>query len=130
MFELHPQLKEDCHLLKDWNDAVLLLHKNAALPWFIVVPKGEFRDLDDLPRELRENTLDRIDALSKFLKSEKHCDKVNVAALGNQVPQLHIHVIGRYTTDPCWPNPVWGNIEEELAWSESQLDEMETALPD
>ena len=129
MFELHPQLAKDCHHLSDTDFSAVLIHKNAALPWFILVPKGSFRELHELPQEQMISVMSLVNSISRSLKQDKSCDKVNVAVLGNQVPQLHIHVIGRYIDDACWPNPIWGNLPSGFQWSEDDLAELTQLLP-
>ena len=119
---LHPQLKGDCYLLAESNRLWVLLHKNAVLPWFIVVPKGGYRDLDDLAVLDRNRLFELADALSGLLRTRFSSEKINIAALGNMVPQLHLHVIGRHSQDVCWPAPVWGNISEVRSWSEEEVD--------
>ena len=119
---LNDQLAADCHLLQETESLWILLNKNAAIPWFILVPKGKFRDLDDISEEQRKLLFRFADGISDFLRSEFQSEKINVAALGNMVPQLHLHVIGRTISDCCWPNPVWGNLTEERAWSSVEID--------
>lgn len=107
---IHPQLAADCHTLGRLASGTLLLNRNASVPWFILVPDTERQDVLDLPAdELAVVTADCA-RVSDFIKRELGCAKVNFAGLGNVVPQMHLHIIGRQETDPCWPNPVWGNL--------------------
>jgi diadenosine tetraphosphate (Ap4A) HIT family hydrolase len=88
----------------------LLLSADARFPWFILVPAiWGLRDIHDMERNDQIAVLDDISALSQALTTLYTPDKINVAALGNVVPQLHIHVIARYTHDTAWPAPVWGH---------------------
>jgi diadenosine tetraphosphate (Ap4A) HIT family hydrolase len=109
MAEIHPQLAADCILLGRFPLCRLLLMNDSNYPWFILVPDRdgirEIYQLDEADRALllRESCI-----LSEFLMQGFAGDKLNVAALGNQVPQLHLHHIVRYETDPAWPGPVWG----------------------
>lgn len=123
-FEVHPRLLEDCHRLGRFILSHVLLHRNAGLPWFILVPQvaieaTELHDLDPAQRRLLEV---EIDTLARFLKPGLGAQKINIAAIGNLVPQLHIHVIGRRTDDPCWPGVVWGNLPEGPAWPAAEVD--------
>lgn len=125
---LHPQLAKDCIKLADWDDFWILLHTNALIPWFIVVPKGRFRDLDDLDAKMSQMLFQLSDRLSDLLRSQFLSEKINVGALGNMVPQLHLHVIGRHSKDCCWPQPVWGNIQGTKNWMDAELQTLRSAV--
>jgi diadenosine tetraphosphate (Ap4A) HIT family hydrolase len=120
---LHPQLAEDCHCLGLLSSSLLLLHRNPALHWFILVPPGETLDLLDLPAAGREALLDDAGRVAGYLKASLAYPRVNVAALGLVVPQLHLHVVGRREGDACWPAPVWGRLQP----SQDRYDEAELA---
>ncbi|WP_343559893.1 HIT family protein [Kiloniella sp. b19] len=108
-FSLHPQLAADTVPVEETEEHLILLMNDSQYPWLILVPKQEgLRDLDDLESDAYDRTLHRVRALSKTLKAEFSAEKINVAALGNMVPQLHIHIIARFQDDPAWPAPVWG----------------------
>jgi diadenosine tetraphosphate (Ap4A) HIT family hydrolase len=108
MFELHPRLAADCFDLGDLSLCRLLLMNDARFPWCILVPRIEgLRDFHDVPREERLTLFDEIERVSKVLAAEANAIKMNVAALGNMVPQLHVHVIARTANDAAWPGPVW-----------------------
>ena len=125
---LSEQLAADCHLLFENDDLWLLLNKNAVIPWFILVPKGRFRDLNDLAEPQRTGLFKYADGVSDLLRSDFGSEKINVAALGNMVPQLHLHVIGRTSVDFCWPNPIWGNLDQEKTWSEQQVGDIQQRI--
>ena len=125
---IHPQLLQDCHHLGQLPATDVLLHRNASLPWFILVPDTELADFLDLPAEHGRAVLADCTAVSGFIKNLLGFDKVNFAGLGNVVPQMHLHVIGRAVVDPCWPQPVWGNLEQVEAYSAEQLEEWQLAL--
>jgi diadenosine tetraphosphate (Ap4A) HIT family hydrolase len=109
MFTLHPQLEKDCTPLGTLGLCRVLLMDNALFPWVILVPERvAAREIIDLHEDDQQLLMQEIASVSRFLKEEFTPDKLNVAALGNQVPQLHIHIIARYKTDEAWPNPVWG----------------------
>ncbi len=118
---LHPQLRDDTHWLGTLDDSAVLLHRNAALPWLILVPCTQVIDLLDLPPHQRDALLGQCAALSQFLKLELGYPRVNFAGLGNQVPQLHLHVVARREGDACWPRPVWGQLPEGGRYAEEQI---------
>lgn len=99
----------------------VLLHRNAALPWFILVPDTRMQDLLDLPEHHRDRVMADCAAVSEFIKQVLGFDKVNFAGLGNVVPQMHLHVIGRHPNDSCWPQPIWGNLSEVAHYEREQL---------
>ncbi len=105
---IHPQLQQDCHVLGRFSRCTVLLNRNAAFPWFILVPDTKLEDVLDLPAAELAEVSAECQRVSTFLKRELGFGKVNFAGLGNVVPQMHLHVIGRSTDDPCWPQPVWG----------------------
>jgi diadenosine tetraphosphate (Ap4A) HIT family hydrolase len=107
---IHQQLLADCHHLGSLGASEVLLNRNAALPWFILVPDTRIADLLDLPQDHRDLVMADCAAVSGFIKQSLGYAKVNFAGLGNVVPQMHLHIIGRREDDPCWPNPVWGNL--------------------
>ncbi|MDP5055027.1 MAG: HIT family protein [Congregibacter sp.] len=121
-WQLHPTLAQDCHLLGRTPDAQLLLHGNAALHWFILVPHTDALDLLDLSPGPRESLLSQAAVISSYLKQSLGYPRVNVGALGLVVPQLHLHVIGRREDDPGWPAPVWGNLTAVADYSVEQLE--------
>jgi diadenosine tetraphosphate (Ap4A) HIT family hydrolase len=112
MFEtgwsLHPQLRNDTVAVGDLPLSRVLAMNDADFPWLIVVPRrAGATEMIDLGPE-QATLMDEIAAASRALKDETRCDKLNVAAIGNIVPQLHIHIVARRTDDPLWPKPVWG----------------------
>lgn len=109
-FAVHPRLLADCHRLGRLSASHLLLHRNAALPWLILVPETGLRNLLDLPSPQRDAVLADCKRVSDYLLGPGGAEHVNVAWIGNLVPQLHVHVIGRRRDDPCWPEPVWGRL--------------------
>jgi len=108
-FALHPQLAADGLFLVDWPLCQVLRMNDAAYPWLILVPRlTGAREILDLSAADRVRLMDEIAWASQAIKDLQHPDKTNVGALGNVVPQLHVHVLGRFTGDPAWPKPVWG----------------------
>lgn len=123
-FSIHPRLREDCHDLGVLPATHLLLHKNATLPWFILVPETHHSDLLDLPADQRELVLTDCKRIADFLRAQMQSSRINVAWIGNMVPQLHIHVIGRNQDDPCWPKPVWGHLEQFSDYTPQQVSDI------
>lgn len=111
MFTLHPQLAADTFNLGHFPLSLLLLMNDSNYPWFILVPQcDQIRELHELDDADRIQLLNESTLLSRALTQIFTPDKLNIAALGNQVPQLHVHHIVRYTRDPAWPAPVWGKL--------------------
>jgi len=111
-FELHPRLAEDCYYLGDFPLCALLLSKDANYPWYILVPKqANISEAFQLPPIEQQQLQYESLQLSQYLNASFKADKMNIAALGNMVPQLHLHHIVRYKNDAAWPNPVWGFTE-------------------
>lgn len=111
-FILDPQLEADTFPVGDLALSSVRLMDDARFPWVILVPRRPgLAELIDLDGEARARLTAEIDQVSRALKTLTECDKLNVAALGNQVRQLHVHVIARFATDAAWPRPVWGVAE-------------------
>ena len=111
MYALHPQLAGETVPVCDLALCRVLLPKDATYPWLVLSPRREgLRDLHDLSEADGIAALAEIRRCSQALVDLFGPDKMNVAALGNQVPQLHIHIIARFATDPAWPGPVWGKV--------------------
>jgi len=126
--EIHPQLLDDCHWLGSLKFCELLLHKNALVPWFILVPQTRARDFFDLGVSECDSVMGEAAALAVFVKNHFAVPKINFAAIGNIVPQLHIHVVGRRPGDACWPLPVWGHLSQTGAYSADDLKAIGNAL--
>jgi diadenosine tetraphosphate (Ap4A) HIT family hydrolase len=111
MFKLHPQLKTDTFDIGDLPLCKVLLMNESQFPWLILVPRKEdIRELYQLPEtDFRQANIESLE-ISKLMMRFFVGDNLNVATLGNLVPQLHIHHIVRNRDDPVWPQPVWGNF--------------------
>lgn len=110
-FALDPALVKDTHRVMDWPLCRVLLMDEANYPWLILVPRRpSLRDLDELNDADRVQAAVEIAAASRGLKAALAAHKMNIAALGNVVAQLHIHVIARFRDDAAWPKPVWGQV--------------------
>lgn len=109
-FALDPRLVADTVPVGDLELSRVLLMDDANWPWLILVPRrAGLRELCELSRPDRIRLGDEIDRVMRLLQDLVAPDKLNVAALGNQVAQLHVHVIARHRDDPAWPAPVWGS---------------------
>ncbi len=110
-FALDARLADDTHPVAELELSSLRLMDDANYPWLLLVPRvAGVSELIDLEDEQRRQLVAEIDRISRLLKSLFRPDKLNVAALGNVVPQLHVHLIARYRDDPAWPAPVWGRL--------------------
>jgi diadenosine tetraphosphate (Ap4A) HIT family hydrolase len=109
VWSLHPRLDEDAISIGDLPLSRLAMMKDANYPWLVLVPRqADAVEIIDLDRDGRAVLMTEIGQVSEALKDITGCDKLNVAALGNQVPQLHVHIIARRKSDAAWPRPVWG----------------------
>ena len=109
MFELHARLAADSYYLGDFSLCALLLAKDANYPWFILVPRvADISEIYQLERAERSALLEESCVLSQLLQQVFAADKLNIAALGNVVPQLHLHHVVRFRDDVAWPAPIWG----------------------
>ncbi|MBK9130239.1 MAG: HIT domain-containing protein [Gammaproteobacteria bacterium] len=128
MAELHPQLQADSVEIGRFPLCRLLLSKDANYPWCILVPdRAEITEICQLAAEDQMQLMRESVALSKALMQVFRPDKLNIAALGNVVPQLHVHHIVRYRHDPAWPAPVWGRIPA-AEYRAGRLDEVAAKL--
>jgi diadenosine tetraphosphate (Ap4A) HIT family hydrolase len=108
-FKLHPRLEADTAFVTDLPLCRVLAMNDARYPWLILVPRREATELHDLNARDRALLIEQIALASEKLKALTGAAKINVGALGNLVPQLHIHVIARNASDVAWPGPVWGH---------------------
>jgi diadenosine tetraphosphate (Ap4A) HIT family hydrolase len=116
---LDPRLAADCIQLGTLHGSRLLLMNNALVPWFILVPDTPHTEFYELPAAQQSAVLAAVNALSGLLKQRLAAQKTNVAAIGNVVSQLHVHVVGRRADDFCWPGVVWGAQQRE-AYSQDE----------
>lgn len=111
MFELDSRLAQDTYLLGEFDLSLVLLNKDANYPWCILVPKREgIYDLHQLSEEDQQQFIRESSRLSRAMMELFAAYKMNVAALGNVVRQLHIHHIARFPEDAVWPQPIWGKL--------------------
>ena len=108
-FELHPDLRRDGIEIGDFPLCKVLLINDSHYPWFVLVPKRvSISDTIDLDADDYAKLWEESRTFSKAIMQAFDGEKLNVAALGNMTPQLHIHHIVRYKSDPAWPGPIWG----------------------
>jgi diadenosine tetraphosphate (Ap4A) HIT family hydrolase len=108
-WSLHPQLERDTASLGDLPLSRVLVINDANYPWVLLVPRRpDIVEIIDLDEVAQAQLMTEITRVSRAVREVTKCDKLNVAALGNMVPQLHVHIIARFRTDPAWPKPVWG----------------------
>ena len=125
-FELHPQLANDTQPIAHLPLCDVLLMDDANHPWLILVPRVPAAvEIVDLTDEAQATLMHEITVASRALQAAFKPHKINVAALGNMVPQLHIHVIARYTTDIAWPRPVWGMADAQPYSAEDLVDRIQ-----
>lgn len=109
-FSLHPTLERDTFFIESLGLCDVRLMDDRSFPWLVLVPRvAEARELFDLMREEFVQCMQEVRGVAKALQGLTNADKMNVAALGNMVAQLHIHVIARFTADAAWPQPVWNS---------------------
>ncbi|MFD1006576.1 HIT domain-containing protein [Oceanisphaera ostreae] len=108
-FALHPQLAADTQPLGELPLSLVLLVNDSQYPWLILVPKQtNLREMHHLSEACQQQLMRESCAIASVMEMELAADKINVAALGNMVPQLHLHHVARFTADAAWPAPIWG----------------------
>ena len=127
-FSLHRQLAADSHTVGDLPLSRVLIIKDANFPWVLLVPRrSAVSEIIDLAPAEQTALMGEIARTGAALKEITACDKLNIAALGNVVPQLHVHLIARSKTDPTWPHPVWGRLKPK-AYDARTLDQFTKLL--
>lgn len=126
-FKLDARLENDCFRLGRLNNCHLLLLNNSLVPWFILVPETAHTEIYQLPQDQQIVLLDAINLLSTHINNNFKVDKLNVAAIGNIVSQLHIHIVGRHINDFCWPGVVWG-AEGKQPYKPEQIETIKSQL--
>ncbi len=124
MADIHPQLLKDCIVLGRFSLCHLLLMRDANYPWFILVPdRQDISEIYQLSKEDQAQLLKESSLLAEALMRLFNGDKMNIAALGNIVPQCHLHHIVRYRNDSAWPAPIWGKLPARL-YTEEALNKL------
>ncbi len=132
-FTLDPKIAADTVAVTPLGLSDLRLMNDARFPWLLLVPRRPGAvEIIDLAKADRAALFEEINAVSAALRAATRCDKLNVAALGNQVRQLHVHVVARFAGDAAWPGPVWG-VGDAVAYEAAARDRLiaavRTALP-
>jgi len=108
---LHPQLDRDTASLGDLPLSRVLVINDANYPWLLLVPRRpDITEVIDLGEVEQAQLMTEVTRVARALREATACHKLNIAALGNAVPQLHVHIIARFRNDPAWPKPVWGAV--------------------
>jgi len=132
LFQLHPRLKQDCITIGRFDLCQLLMMNDSQYPWFILVPeKANITEIYQLSKADQHTLTQESSYLSENLAMLYKADKMNIAAIGNLVPQLHLHHVVRYQTDQAWPAPIWGKfaaipytpqqMTDNINWVKKQL---------
>lgn len=128
MFILHERLQADTVLVTDWPLCRVLLLNDSTYPWLVLVPRRHgVSELHELDHDDLQTAIEEITKASRRLQNHTRAHKMNVAALGNVVPQLHIHVIARFEGDAAWPRPVWGAVPTK-PYEPAELEAIVTKL--
>jgi diadenosine tetraphosphate (Ap4A) HIT family hydrolase len=127
-FQLHPRLEQDCIAIGRFELCRLLMMNDSQYPWLILVPeRTDLQEIYQLSKADRQLLTEESSYLAENLAVLFKADKMNIAAIGNRVPQLHIHHIVRYRTDKAWPAPVWGKFDA-VPYTEQQIADNVTRI--
>jgi diadenosine tetraphosphate (Ap4A) HIT family hydrolase len=127
-WSLHPQLEQHAETIGDLALSRLLVSRDANYPWLLLVPRRPgASEIIDLGAADQRQLMTEIATVSGALKTLTACDKLNVAAIGNMVPQLHVHIVARRRDDPAWPKPVWGAAPPRN-WDPAALEHLVATL--
>lgn len=126
-FKLDDRLANDCYVVGKLKLSHLLIMNNKRVPWFILVPETDVTEFFQLQENEQKSILSEINMLSRFVEQEYNCDKLNIATIGNIVEQLHVHVVGRYLSDYCWPGVVWGAEGKQL-YTDDEIEALGEAI--
>lgn len=130
MFKLHAQLAADSVHVAMLSLCEVRLITDANYPWLILVPQRvDVREIHRLAEKDQQTLTREISLVAKRLEALTGAEKMNVAALGNMVPQLHVHIIARFGADPAWPGPIWG-VTESKPYSQQALEQLVANLKD
>ena len=128
MFQLHERLMTDTLLVGEFTLCLLLLSRDANYPWTILVPKrADIKEIYQLNSADRHQLLHESCVLAEAMQGLFSPDKLNIATIGNMVPQLHMHHVARTKTDAAWPGPVWGAVTA-IDYSEETLASIQVSL--
>jgi diadenosine tetraphosphate (Ap4A) HIT family hydrolase len=129
-FALHSRLATGAHEIGRIGASRLLLKNHAMFPWFLLVPEAEgLEDLHELEPEHYFEVMAALRRVSEFVMAHFEVEKLNIGCIGNQVRQLHLHIVGRSSTDPAWPKTVWA-FEEKKPYGEEEIARISQAARD
>jgi len=127
-WSLDPQLERDSVAAGDLALCQIRLMNDANYPWLLLVPRRRnVSEITDLTDADQAQLMREIAQAGRALKAETACDKINVAAIGNVVAQLHVHVVARFRNDAAWPKPVWGRLPAR-GYEKEAIDRLLTTL--
>ncbi len=130
MFTLHSRLEQDTIPVADFPVSRLVMMNDARFPWFILVPRiGGITEIHQLDKSDRQQLMEESCILAEALMAAFHGHKMNVAALGNVVPQLHVHHVVRQEGDAAWPAPIWGVGSPEAMSDEEAQSRIQQLIP-
>ncbi|CEG58052.1 HIT domain-containing protein [Legionella fallonii] len=131
MFFIDERIQSTCFILGDWPLSRVLLKNEQNYPWFILVPrKDNLQEIYQLEKEERQILMEEINQLSLLINEYFKPDKLNIGALGNVVPQLHLHIIARCKKDDLWPQGIWQSSMQATLYEEKQLNALLPSLKD
>jgi len=127
-FTVDPVIQGLTHSLTDWPLSRVFLYDDSRYHWGLLVPRRPgVIEICDLNAEDRQQLMVEIAQLSSLIRPLPGVGKLNVGNLGNMVPQLHVHVIGRFAGDPAWPGPVWGH-SDPVRWADPAVAPLAQAV--
>ncbi len=127
-WSLHPQLEQDTETIGDLPLSRLLVSNDANYPWLLLVPRRpSASEIIDLDAADQQQLMAEIAVVSAALKAITACDRLNVAAIGNMVPQLHVHIVARRRDDSAWPKAIWGAVAPR-AWDAAEREQLVAAV--
>ncbi|TYC51830.1 HIT family protein [Rhodobacterales bacterium] len=131
---LNARLEGDSYFVTDLPLSEVRLMKDANYPWLMLVPRqSNLVEIIDLEEEDQMQLMREIALASRVMRKVTDCEKLNVGALGNQVSQLHVHIVARFRDDPAWPGPVWGAVapmKYEAEKMEALIEQLRDAFSD
>lgn len=128
-FVLDHRLKDSSFPVADWPLCHVALRHDSTYPWLYLVPRREgIREIFDLSPDDQAQLAHEVARAGRLLQKLFMPEKINVAALGNMVAQLHVHVFARYQDDPAWPKPVWAVQSDEIPYNDRDLKQRLTLL--
>lgn len=125
-FQIDPRLLSSSVFICQWELSNVYLKNESAFPWFVLIPRvKDVREIYQLSQTQQQALMEEISRMSAVLAEEYNPDKMNVGSLGNIVPQLHIHIVGRYQSDPCWPDSIWQPAYQPTPYSDSEIESIQ-----